>query len=342
MMGKKEMVLFLVIAAGLTLGSTQAATTLDVYESSDLSTPIGQIQSIATAQTGAQHYDYFSASGHPTGVNLGPYNSNIWIHENTATGEYTFGFIFSQDNGGVENTALLLFRVVDSDSDVYVAQSDDAGEATEPTPGAFEGDYWYSNNTDGIAVSGITGSNWTVIVDSVDFGNITDWYAANGGGDDIALDLGGEYRITLEGNPPSGAPVSGDILAVDIKPGSCPNPLNVKSQGVLPAAILGTDTLDVTTIDPASVRLAGVEPLRWAIEDVATPMADSAEDCECTTEGPDGYDDLTLKFDTQAIVAALGDVEDGAELELTLTGALYDGTPIEGSDCIRVIKKGKD
>ena len=124
-------------------------------------------------------------------------------------------------------------------------------------------------------------------------------------------------------------------VAVDIKPGSCPNPVNVKSKGVLPIAILGTVDYDVTTIDPASIRLAGVEPLRSGYEDVATPVSDS-NDCNCMTEGPDGFLDLTLKFKTQRIVEAIGDVNDGDVLELPLTGVLSDETPIEGADCILI------
>jgi hypothetical protein len=55
-----------------------------------------------------------------------------------------------------------------------------------------------------------------------------------------------------------------DTLAVefDIKPQSCPNPFNTKSQGVLPAAILGTEGFDVSMVDPASLLLEGVAPLR--------------------------------------------------------------------------------
>ncbi|MHC4206765.1 MAG: hypothetical protein ACYSTT_19090 [Planctomycetota bacterium] len=131
-----------------------------------------------------------------------------------------------------------------------------------------------------------------------------------------------------------------DTVAIDIKPGSCPNPLNVKSQGVLPVAVLGTEFLDVSDVDVASVSLAGVAPIRFDYEDVATPF--EGELCDCHEDGSDGYLDLTLKFDTQEIVAALGDVQDGEELPLSLSVTLVDGTVIEGSDCIRVIKKGKD
>ncbi len=124
-------------------------------------------------------------------------------------------------------------------------------------------------------------------------------------------------------------------LAVDIKPVSCPNPVNVKSKGVLPIAILGSADYDVTTIDPTSVRLAGVEPLRNSLEDVGRPVSDS-NDCNCTTDGPDGFLDLTLKFETQRIVEAVGDVNDRDVLTLELTGVLYDETPIEGADCILI------
>jgi hypothetical protein len=129
-------------------------------------------------------------------------------------------------------------------------------------------------------------------------------------------------------------------LEIDIKPGSCPNPLNVKSQGVLPVAILGTEDLDVTDIDVDTISLAGVAPIRFDYEDVATPF--EGELCDCHEDGPDGYFDLTLKFDTQEIVTALGYVEDGEYLPLKLSATLVDSTVIEGCDCIRIIKKGKN
>jgi len=139
-------------------------------------------------------------------------------------------------------------------------------------------------------------------------------------------------------------PVPTEIF-VDIKPQSCPNPLNTKSRGVLPVAILGTPTLDVTTIDPASIRLEDVAPIRSSIEDVATPFGASPEACsDCTTEGPDGFQDLTLKFDTQEVIDALGAVSDRECLVLTLTGNLkeeFGGTPIQGEDVVFILKKGK-
>jgi len=124
---------------------------------------------------------------------------------------------------------------------------------------------------------------------------------------------------------------------VDIKPGSCPNPLNMKSKGVLPVAILGTFELDVTTIDVASIRLEGVAPIRSSVEDVSGD--------NCAEEVPDGYLDMTLKFDTQEILSVLGGeggVSDGDEIILQLTGSLGDGTKIDGDDSVLILKKGKN
>lgn len=129
-------------------------------------------------------------------------------------------------------------------------------------------------------------------------------------------------------------------VAIDIKPMSCPNTLNVNSKGVLSVAILSTDDFDVIDIDVSGLTLEGVPPIRFDIEDVATPF--DGEPCDCHEDGSDGYLDLTLKFDTQEIVDALGSVANGEERELYLTGELLDGTPLVGSDCIRIIYKDED
>ncbi|MHC4477295.1 MAG: hypothetical protein ACYTEL_16735 [Planctomycetota bacterium] len=136
------------------------------------------------------------------------------------------------------------------------------------------------------------------------------------------------------------------LIDLDIKPGSCPNPFNLGSRGVLPVAVLGTAEFDVNSIDPASVRLAGVPALRSSLEDVAAPVTD-ANECDCNQPGPDGHADLTLKFKTPEIVDAIafmvGEGEYGildsepVVLVLTITAKLYDGTPIEGADCVVLV-----
>jgi len=125
-------------------------------------------------------------------------------------------------------------------------------------------------------------------------------------------------------------------VALDIKPGSCPNPLNPKGGGVLPVAILGDSGFDVSEIDVSTIRLVGVAPLRHGIEDVGSPIGNKIEPCDCIEGAPDLYDDLALKFDRKAVRDALGEIEDGEEILLTITGQLYDGTEIEGEDCVRI------
>ncbi len=138
----------------------------------------------------------------------------------------------------------------------------------------------------------------------------------------------------------AGGPCASDaaVVNVDIKPESCPNAFNVSKKGDISAAILGTDDLDVQNIDPSTLLLEGVSPTRWSFKDVTAPYI-GGEPCGCTTAGPDGYKDLNLKFDGLELAAALGEVNDGDELELTLTGSMTDGTSFEGSDCVIILSK---
>jgi len=164
------------------------------------------------------------------------------------------------------------------------------------------------------------------------------WGGGEEGGEDPILCTTWALLTLEKAAPPPSVPV-------DIHPESCPNPLKVNAEGVLPVAILGTGTFDVTLVDPASVELEGVAPLRWALENVATPFEPfiGKEDAyDCTEQGPDGYLDLTLKYEAQELITALGDVEDGDVLVLHLTGNLKDefgGNPFEGEDVVVILKK---
>lgn len=154
-----------------------------------------------------------------------------------------------------------------------------------------------------------------------------------------------------------------DEVSIDIKPQSCPNPFNVKSKGVLPVAILGTDELDVNDVNVASIKLLLVnENPMISIEieaiagktdynDVSAPLAEHV-DCNCAETGPDGYTDLVVYFDSQALADAVEDFEDAIgetfldneEFPLVLVGELIEETDpdtydIWGYDCIRILKK---
>jgi uncharacterized membrane protein len=131
-------------------------------------------------------------------------------------------------------------------------------------------------------------------------------------------------------------------VLVDVKPTSCPNPLNLGQPGVLPVAVLGTAGFDVSTIDPSSVELQGVPALRSSLQDVATPYTGALSNAySCTTAGPDGFTDLVLQFNKSAVAATLGPVTNGQVLLLTLTGNLlpqYGGTAIKGQDIVIIVQ----
>jgi hypothetical protein len=121
-------------------------------------------------------------------------------------------------------------------------------------------------------------------------------------------------RAALTCDPPLAT-----IVAIDIKPGSTPNSINPTSQGVVPVAILTTNTFDATTVDRGSVRFGhtGVEaaPVHSAVEDV----------------NADGRADVILQFDMQSTGIACGDTS------ALLAGKTSSGGAIKGADSIRTI-----
>jgi len=74
--------------------------------------------------------------------------------------------------------------------------------------------------------------------------------------------------------------------------------------------------------------------------DAATPF--EGELCDCHELGGDGILDLSMKFRTQEVVESLelGDLADGAFVELEVSGTLLDGTEFAASDCIRLVPPG--
>ena len=75
----------------------------------------------------------------------------------------------------------------------------------------------------------------------------------------------------------------------------------------------------------------------------STPYDHEIVDClSCWEQGPDEWLDLTLKFDKEAVIEGLGEVEDGECILLIITVELYDGTAFIGSDIVRIIKKGQN
>lgn len=135
--------------------------------------------------------------------------------------------------------------------------------------------------------------------------------------------------IIEETAPPAGV--------LDIKPGSCKNPFNVKAKGVLPVVLLGSSDLNVELLNPDTFLLNGVTPLRYVIADDAALV----EHEMCENDFGDGYADLVLKFSRQEILSSLGSVNDGDVISLLFSAETDDGNIMETADIITIISRGK-
>jgi hypothetical protein len=113
-------------------------------------------------------------------------------------------------------------------------------------------------------------------------------------------------------------------VGIDIKPGSTPNTINLGSNGVVPVAILSTDSFDATQVDPATVALAGAGV---ALRGKGTNYLTIEKDVN-----GDGLIDLEVKVETENLDP--GTFQDGSAV---LTGSTYGGQAIEGSDTITIV-----
>ena len=140
-------------------------------------------------------------------------------------------------------------------------------------------------------------------------------------------------------------------VAFDVKPQSCPNPMNVNQKGVLSAALVGTEALDVTLVDIETLTMDGVSPIHFAFEDVTTPylpLSGKENEYDCVDFGPDGITDLVLKFKTQDVFEAIEasqerTLKDREIIVTTIRGEILnsDATriPIVGEDVLRILRK---
>jgi hypothetical protein len=125
---------------------------------------------------------------------------------------------------------------------------------------------------------------------------------------------------------------------LDMFPRDCKNHLNVKSTTVTYAAIYGSSTFDVSTINRSTLKINGVSPIYTSIEDIAAPFA-KINICDCAVTARDKKNDLSLRFETQFLAATFPNVAHNQTVEVTITGKLNNGTSFEGKDCIVIKRK---
>ncbi len=110
------------------------------------------------------------------------------------------------------------------------------------------------------------------------------------------------------------------VVEFDIKPGNEANPVNPRSRGVIPVAILGSDSFDVADVDVTTLAFG---PGGAAVAHRNGPHPVDANG--------DGLTDLLAHFRTQESGIAAGDAE------ACVTGELLDGTPFEGCDFLETM-----
>jgi len=116
----------------------------------------------------------------------------------------------------------------------------------------------------------------------------------------------------------------GNVVAIvsnmiDIKPGSDPNAINTKSMGVVPVAILGSETFDAAEVDVTTLTFgpAGASPTHGGhLEDVNS----------------DGFTDLVSHYRQKETGLAQGD------MQACINGQTNGGEPIFGCDSVFIVR----
>ncbi|MFH0791036.1 MAG: choice-of-anchor U domain-containing protein [Candidatus Omnitrophota bacterium] len=111
-------------------------------------------------------------------------------------------------------------------------------------------------------------------------------------------------------------------IKIDIKPGSFPNSINLKSEGKVPVAVLSSSTFDANSINRSTVVFAGISPL-------------SIEGSPKDVNG-DGLLDVVLHFKTQDLNLEPSDTE------ACLTGKTLSGQEFKGCDSVQIVSAKKD
>ncbi|MDL1987911.1 MAG: hypothetical protein LWX08_09700 [Deltaproteobacteria bacterium] len=141
-----------------------------------------------------------------------------------------------------------------------------------------------------------------------------------------AIEVGDAWFDNFEIN--FNTPSTTRSVAIDIKPGSDPNSINLGSNGLIPVAILSSQDFDATNVDPDTVMLAGAG---LEVRGKGNKYMAHEEDVN-----GDGLLDLVMQVGTANL--DLGSFQDGYAI---LTGETFDNVSFEGEDKINIVPPEK-
>jgi hypothetical protein len=135
--------------------------------------------------------------------------------------------------------------------------------------------------------------------------------------------------------------VSAKVL-IDVRPGKCPNLVKFPSYSLIPIAILGSATFDVTKIVLSSLRLDNIpaDPDGVLIQDFTSPFKSNSwwakrfPELRCARKDRDGFKDLRVYFNQTLIANTHRVTRFFSVAYLTVTGQLQNGLHFEGKDIV--------
>lgn len=282
------------------------------------------VTALSNGESIESFYDYFGAESH-TSTDIEQEDvSLLFVYE----GPHGISLVVIHDDGtagGGGGAATFEFTGLPTGTGQWVVQ-DDGGDFDSTTDTSPDWS-WTAENTDGGAWRGGLNDDFEVTIDPafndaaarnpLTPGEITDWQVLSGDASDpdrTSLDL--DLPVTL---------YPGECVDIDIKPGSDPNAIDPDSRGTIPVAILHTDHFDPATVDVSTVRFGDPEDVDSG-GGAAPAHGGHLEDVD-----GDGDVDLVFHFPTRDAGF------DGDETQGKLVGYTTEGTPVVGTDSVKLV-----
>ena len=114
-----------------------------------------------------------------------------------------------------------------------------------------------------------------------------------------------------------------ETVPIDIKPGTFPNPINLRSAGTVPVAILSTPTFDAQQVNPETVTLAGASVKQTGKRDRYS--------CSVGDVNGDGLPDLLCH-----VVTAQFALQPGESIAV-LEAETFSGQRVRGEDSVQIV-----